>query len=353
MGEKEELLKSWLDAEFFKRGAFLTSTAGDVIFAKGGAITIKEDFEDSEAPVFYLKDFFTNSYLTFIPEHILKISKAAVLGLLKDESISHPPISPVENDDDLYQKDFHILKSKFKEGLEKVVLISRESYEGFQEEKTIKRLLRKAFEFEAGWPYGFWHDAYGMIGSTPELLFEVKNKTLSTFALAGTARKGDDEKLMQSKKDRHEHDLVVKDIKEKLSPYVSDLAVYETEILPFKTMIHLKTDIVGKVRADVNYSRLTSDLSPTAALGGYPKEKSLKFLQGTQYAHKYATRYFGSAFGIMSHDFKEFIVAIRNVQWEEGHLFIECGGGIVPESEFDRELEEVHLKRETIRKNYL
>lgn len=353
MGDTEEALKSWLDADFYKRGAFLTSTDGDVIFTKGGTFTVTDGFTPSSSPVFYLKDFFTNSYLSYTPDKFIKLKKGSVLHLLKDESDAHPPISPVQNDDDLYQKDFQFLRSSFNQGLEKVVLISRETYEGFHAEKTIRRLLRRAFEFDAGWPYGFWHDSYGMIGSTPELLYEVRHKTLSTFALAGTARKGEEEKLLSSKKDRHEHDLVVKDIKEKLAPFVSDLAVYETEILPFKTMVHLKTDIVGKVREGIDYSKLTGKMSPTAALGGYPMEMSLRFLKGSHYAGKHPTRYFGSAFGVISDEMKQFIVAIRNVQWEEGQLFIECGGGVVPESDFHKELEEVHLKRETIRKNYL
>jgi isochorismate synthase EntC len=55
----------------------------------------------------------------------------------------------------------------------------------------------------------------------------------------------------------------------------------------------------------------------------------------------------------MSPETKQFIVAIRNVQWKDHQLFIECGGGVVPESVLEKEIEEIHLKRNTIRKHYL
>ena len=55
----------------------------------------------------------------------------------------------------------------------------------------------------------------------------------------------------------------------------------------------------------------------------------------------------------MTKETKAFLVAIRNVQWKESELFIESGGGVVSESDFSKELEEIHLKRNTIRKHYL
>jgi isochorismate synthase EntC len=300
-----------------------------------------------------LKDFFENTYLTYIPDSFITISKANLLAWLNSVSVSHTPVSPIDNDDDLYQKDFELLKSAFGEDLQKVVLVSRETYEPFEGESSIKKLIRAAVGMGTGTPYGFWNGQYGVIGSTPELLYSVDDNILRTFALAGTAKQGEEIALLNSKKDRHEHNLVIKDIVEKLSGFVSAIHVFDTEIHPFKNIVHLKTDIEGKVNDGVDFAKLTSVMSPTAALGGYPKETSLKFLQGTHYAGKYPKRYFGSAFGLVTKFTKTFVVSIRNVQWENSHLFIESGGGVVPESDLQKEIEEIHLKRNTIRKNYL
>ncbi|MEI8366579.1 MAG: chorismate-binding protein, partial [Parachlamydiaceae bacterium] len=45
----------------------------------------------------------------------------------------------------------------------------------------------------------------------------------------------------------------------------------------------------------------------------------------------------------------EIYVAIRNVQWNSGTMFIAAGGGIVPASTIEKEWAEVNLKFDAIR----
>lgn len=353
MNESLSALDIWLDRDFFQGGAFLThADQQKVIFGKYGTYQNVDKFLENEKPVFYLKDFYQNKYLAYLPGEILEVSKITVMEWLKTKTFAHLPFTPVTNEDSTYQKDFKLLSDSWKNGLEKVVMVSREQYEGFSSDQSIKHFFKKAFEFGVGQPYGFWNTEYGVIGSTPELLFNITQQTLKTFALAGTAKQGSEVELLKSPKDRHEHDLVIKDISEKLEPFVSDLYIHETEIEPYKNIVHLKTDIEAKVFKSVDLTRLTNTLSPTAALGGYPKDLSLKFLQTTNYGKKYPQRYFGSCFGVVSKEFVEFVVSIRNIQWEENTLFIESGGGVVPESVYEKEISEIHLKRNTIRKHY-
>lgn len=353
MSGAPSLLSQWMDRDFWDQGAFLTTSDGQILFAKGGAFCVVNQFIESNHPVFYLKDFYQNQYLAYIPSEFIQVSSAIAIHWSKGLSTHHHHISPIANDDDLYQKDFRILQNSFDEKLEKVVLISRESYEAFEGEHSIQRLLQKSLELGAGLPYGLWNKSYGMIGSTPETLYQIKNGSIKTFALAGTAKQGEDEKLLNSNKDLHEHELVIKDISEKLSPFVTDLKIGKTDTFAFNSIIHLKTDIEGTLQAEVHLTELTNVLSPTAALGGYPTKKALAFLKGTNYFQKNPMRYFGSAFGLIHGDLKEFVVSIRNVQWEGQHLYIESGGGVVAESVFEKELDEIHLKRNTIRKHYL
>src|SRR5690606_20513453 len=122
----------------------------------------------------------------------------------------------------------------------------------------------------------------------------VAGPTLKTFALAGTAKIEDKEEFLNSRKDRHEHNLVIQDIEEKLRPFLNSIKTSETKLHPYKSIVHFKTDIEGELLSDVDFTKLTSILSPTAALGGYPKEASLNFLKTSQYGRKYPDRYFGS-----------------------------------------------------------
>jgi isochorismate synthase EntC len=265
----------------------------------------------------------------------------------------HPPVASLGNDDDLYENDFAQLRVSFGNGLEKVVLISRETYAPFDRDRTPKLLMKRAFSFGTGTPYGLWGAGHGVVGSTPELLFDLQGARLRTFALAGTARRGLENELLRSPKDRHEHELVVTDIREKLAPFATMIDVGQTHLLPYKTLVHLKTDLIAAVSPDLDLTALANALSPTAALGGYPKDLALRFLKATAYARKYPARTFGSAFGVVTPERKQFVVSIRNVQWEGPRLFIESGGGVVPASELGKEVEEFCLKRNTIRKHYL
>jgi isochorismate synthase EntC len=346
-------LDTWVDSEFWSSGAFLVSEDGETVtLGKGLNLTLVNSFKPEKPIVFYLKDFYSDSFLSWRPSSFITISKATILSWLTQWPYDHSHISPLFNDDDLYEKDFNLLNSAFNETLKKVVLISRETYLPFEKEKSIKRLFKKAFEFGTGTPYGVWDQGFGMIGSTPELLLSACGRELQTFALAGTARLGEEQELWNSVKDRHEHDLVIQDICEKLEAFSESVTPDKTGIHPFKNIIHLRTNIKARLKDSISWSELIAALSPTAALGGYPKDLSLKFLSQTHYARKYDRR-FGSAFGIICEESQHVVVSIRNVQWQEGHLFIESGGGVVPESELKNEMEEIRLKRNTIRNHYL
>lgn len=354
MSESPSALLTWLDRDFWQQGAVLSfHDDGKVVFAKGGTVSSTESFVSSSNPVFYLKDFFSNQYLAYHPANYIILEMNQVVTFMKGFRDNHTPLKAVRNFDDFYAEDFATLKGSFSDKLKKVVLISRESYGPFEGECSIRRLLKKAFELGTGQPYGFWTNDYGVIGSTPELLYSVKANALKTFALAGTARAGQEQELLNSKKDRFEHELVITDIKEKLQPFADETSIGETFTIPFRNLVHLKTPISATVSDETDLQALTSQLSPTAALGGYPMKEAKEFLKKTQYFRKFPNRYFGSCFGIVSQDWTEFVVSIRNVQWSGEELFIESGGGVVPYSVLQKELDEIHWKRKVIREHYL
>jgi menaquinone-specific isochorismate synthase len=231
-------------------------------------------------------------------------------------------------------------------------MISRENFVT-ESPDTLTHLIWKALTFGTGTAYGLWGSDFGMIGSTPEELFTLKDGLLTTHALAGTSQKGNETELLQSQKDLLEHNLVVQDISEKLVPFSDKVQVGEIYTTEFKDIIHLKTDIRAAVSDDVSISDLVSALSPTAALGGYPKKESLRFLRDTRYFKKYPERSFGSAMGLVSRTDSRFVVMIRNVQWKGDTFFIESGGGVVQGSELKKEVNEIGWKRKVVKDHYL
>lgn len=343
----------WCDEEFFALGAYQSDLeSGKILLAKGGQVEKVKAFSPFTGTSFYLKDFFTDQYLQYRPRETRLVSSEEIVSELTSRMAPASFVS-MGNEDLLYQNDFLNLQSKFGLGLDKVVLISREEFKANQAILGRRNIILRSLKFGTGTPYGFWHEEYGIAGSTPEKLYSLKNNLLKTLALAGTSRKGQEDELLRSEKDRHEHNLVIQDLEEKLSRFSSEIEMGVTGILNFKDIIHLKTEIEAKVSDSLDLGKLTNLLSPTAALGGYPKERALRFLQSSGYQQKYPQRYFGSAFGVVSPEFTQFVVMIRNVQWRNNIFYIESGGGVLPESILESELEEINLKRSVIRTHYL
>jgi menaquinone-specific isochorismate synthase len=143
-----------------------------------------------------------------------------------------------------------------------------------------RRLLRRlAARFPDCWTFA----VDGLLGATPELLLRRTGRTLSARVLAGTAPRGagaEDERLarqlMDSAKDRAEHELAVDSLVEALEPFCSTLtAPPEPELLTLANVRHLATDVVGTQRTRGPRGRaelleLVGAVHPTAAVCGTP-----------------------------------------------------------------------------------
>jgi menaquinone-specific isochorismate synthase len=343
-----------MPGNFSEKGAFLKDPSnGSLILASGGQFDIVKTFRPEAREAFYLKDFYSDTYLRYSPETILRLSPEEQQQLIQTLPDSKPGFQSLGTEDRIYEEDFRDLMKSFSGSLRKVVMISRESFLPLTDDHILPHLVKRALSFGTGIPYGIWGKDFGVIGSTPEELFRLKEGILTTHALAGTSRMGQEKELLNSQKDLLEHNLVIQDITEKLMPFSGKIDSGNTYTCAFKDIIHLKTDIQAAVSDDVNIAEMVSSLSPTAALGGYPKKESLRFLKETRYFKKYPERSFGSTLGIVSKNESSFIVMIRNIQWRKDTYFIESGGGIVPGSELSKELSEISWKRNVVKEHYL
>src|SRR5512135_1708917 len=108
------------------------------------------------------------------------------------------------------------------------------------------------------------------------------------MGLAGSIRRGrqpdDDQVLADSlwndPKERLEHDIVVKTIREKLAPLTCRLDVPETpQILRLSNIQHLYTPISGELCEPLSVLALLERLHPTPALGGSPRDAALQFIR--------------------------------------------------------------------------
>ena len=121
----------------------------------------------------------------------------------------------------------------------------------------------------------------GFIGASPELLVHVDGNTVRSHPLAGTApRTGDADtdrraatELLASEKNQIEHRVVIDMIHDTLLPWCSYLDWEpEPSIITVANVQHLGTAMEGHLSDPrPNVLELVTALSPTPALGGFPR----------------------------------------------------------------------------------
>lgn len=198
--------------------------------------------------------------------------------------------------------------------------------------------------------YGLWNEGQGVLGATPETLFEYSHGVLKTMALAGTCPRAEAlirPSLLNDEKELREHELVVEDIKKQLSPY-GILSVQGPRILELPTLLHLQSTVEVQCHSAPELFEFVKTLHPTPALGVAPREfgfKWMKALPGQE-----GRGGFGAPFAFFKKDKALCLVAIRNLQWNKNTAMIGSGCGIVKGSEFEREWRELEQKRLSVKK---
>lgn len=198
--------------------------------------------------------------------------------------------------------------------------------------------------------YGFWNSEFGIMGATPELLFERDGNIIHSMALAGTmfrSVESDPQKLLKSTKDVHEHLLVVDDIEKQLSQ-LGWVKKGEMQVLQLPTLFHLMTLFEAEVGAKTD-AELIRLLHPTPALGIHPRAFGFHWLE--QLPEQKDRGLFGAPL-LFQHGKKQStcLVAIRNIQWGGYGSKIGAGCGIVQQSQLEPEWNEIQNKLDSIYK---
>ncbi|HEY3383992.1 MAG TPA: chorismate-binding protein [Vicinamibacterales bacterium] len=204
--------------------------------------------------------------------------------------------------------------------------------------------------------YGFYQPPQGdrglefLIGATPELLFELDEPTrLLTMAVAGTRpTAAGPAGLEASPKERDEHQSVVEDLLAQLGEWGQPVAS-TTEVRSFGRLQHLVAEIRLDAACALDFETVARKLHPTPALGVYPRTPvGARWLEGIDPRRERGR--FGAPFGLrLPSGGGRCLVAIRNLQYRDGRLEIWAGCGVVPQSRYEDEWEEILHKVETVR----
>ncbi len=208
--------------------------------------------------------------------------------------------------------------------------------------KNLITLCEKTHSFV----YGSWNADEGFMGATPEMLFEKSGTEVQTVALAGTRSVNrNPESLLTDPKELSEHQFVVDGIAKTLEPLgkvkTGNLRLKKlTRFYHLETPIHLSMNVENSKEL---FSKLVTQLHPTPALGGFPKAETAELL--ASFDADCPRKNFGAPFGIEFADGRALmVVMIRGARWDDNGFYISAGCGVVKESVFENELEELQLK---------
>ena len=313
-------------------------------------------FRRPERPAFYVTDFFLDDPHPW--RHPAEWAEMEVAELLSSLAATQQPSNPATEIDwhppslEEFASLFHRAQSAMEQGeFSKIVPVIFE-HGSMRSDGLLAHLLSQLTSLPPGlWAYGYAYKSHGMIGASPEVLFRAEARGYRTMALAGTRPVARAEELFVDAKERREHRMVVDDIVRRLAPF-GNIEVGPLGLLRLPAIAHLVTPIFFAENGGnekMSFAEMVRRLHPTAALGVSPRTPAgERWLREADRGVKRRT--FGAPFGIEREDRSALaLVAIRNVQWQHERVRVGSGAGLLPESQLEREFEEMRQKRDQVK----
>ncbi len=288
-----------------------------------------------------------------VSDLITRIQDKYVHGPIpKDDPAPFQHLEKKSSSEEGYTEGVRALHSEFRNGnLYQCVLSRRITIESSLDPFVAYRRLRSSNPS----PYMFFLDfgSFQLIGASPEMHAKVSNGEATIRPIAGTCRRGkteaEDKTLTEAlrahPKERAEHLMLVDLARNDLGRICEPGSVTVTECMVpeyFSSVIHLTSNVVGTLNPDTKPADVIHATFPAGTLSGAPKIRAIETLP----KHELFSRSFYG--GIIGHfeargNFDS-CIAIRSALCKDGTWTVQVGGGIVMDSEPERELEETKEK---------
>ena len=202
-------------------------------------------------------------------------------------------------------------------------------------------------------PYLFYFDYgdYKIFGSSPEAQMVIKDKVASVNPIAGTyKRSGNDSEdsrraaaLAVDPKENAEHIMLVDLARNDLGRCSSEVTVNKLkEVQYFSHVIHLVSNVKGKLNDDANPVQVFGDTFPAGTLSGAPKYRALELIDANE---KHNRGFYGGGIGYIGFNGNmNQAIVIRSFMSKDNTLHYQAGAGIVVSSDEESELQEVNNK---------
>jgi len=336
--------------DFLKAGGFLGHRPGRILLFHGPFS--REATPPSGRPALYAPDFFLQEEAPWhVAERWDDLSLADFRRRLGTELGAPPGLDWNEPDRDAYSAVFESLLGRIESGwlVKAVPVVFATAHCRDPRRTLLPHLIRSASNAgDSSVPFGVWDAAGGLVGATPEVLFEqAGDGVVHSMALAGTAASEEAAARLAASKERAEHRIVLDEVVSSLSGF-GRVEHGRTETVHLPHLTHLRTEITLHPNRPAPFVDLVKALHPTPALGGAPRDRSLTWLSDQDRdVHRHR---FGAPFGYSTGDGTgRCVVAIRCIQWSGDEVRVGAGAGVVAESRLEREWAELKQKRDAVR----
>lgn len=230
------------------------------------------------------------------------------------------------------------------------IVLSRRFEQNFKgDEFNVYRALRNINPS----PYLFFFDYgdYKLMGSSPEAQIIIQNGNAIVHPIAGTFKrtgneitdKEEAERLLNDAKENAEHVMLVDLARNDLSRICTEVNVtHYRQVHYYSHVIHLVSEVTGKVKNDQNPIELLAKTFPAGTLSGAPKIKAIELIDAAEPTKR---SYYGGAIGFVGFDGScNHAIMIRTFLSYKNNLIYQAGAGIVAASVPENELQEVNNK---------
>jgi anthranilate synthase component 1 len=181
-------------------------------------------------------------------------------------------------------------------------------------------------------------DDMQIAGASPETLVSLKNGIVSTYPLAGTCKRTEDElenrqlvtELLANPKELNEHEMLVDLGKDDLCKVCEPGSVNVDEYRMIKTcshVYHIESKVRGKIRPECDAFDAMAATLPAGTLSGAPRERAMEIIAEIEDGERGV---YGGAIGYI--DFAgdmDLCIGIRMAVLIDGKVSVQAGAGIV------------------------
>jgi len=200
-------------------------------------------------------------------------------------------------------------------------------------------------------------DNFGLVASSPEILVRVRNGKITIRPIAGTRKRGKTHKediklsndLMNDQKELAEH-LMLLDLGRNDIGRVSEIGtvnVTEKMIIEYYShVMHIVSNVEGTI--DKKYDAIDALISgfPAGTVSGAPKIRAMEIIEELENVNR---SFYGGAMGYFdSNGQMDTCISLRTGLVKNNSLYIQAGGGIVYDSDPEKEFQETINKAQAI-----